>query len=247
MIRRQSEEQFRALVGDSSVGVSLRAAEQSSSVMAGRFAVWDSWTEINSWWEGNFMERLKRGAFAKTIAENLSNVRVQFDHGCDYHIGSAPLGPVADIREDDIGVYYEVPLLDTDYNRDRILPLLAGRTIDGEDHGSLLGASFRFRVLKEEIEEEPGESSHNPKGLPERTITEVRLMEFGPVVFPAYPDATAGLRSVSLSDRYLKDLRASGADSFTPPSGTVEPLDEHSADHTGFPIWGARKRLAALD
>ena len=34
-------------------------------------------------------------------------------------------------------------------------------------------------------------SSYKPTGLPERTITEAKVMEFGPVTFPAYEDATA--------------------------------------------------------
>jgi phage head maturation protease len=73
-----------------------------------------------------------------------------------------------------------VPLLDTSYNRD-LLPGLK----DG-----VYGASFRFQVMKEELKQDPGVSDHNPKGLPERTITEARVMEFGPVTFPAYAGAT---------------------------------------------------------
>ncbi|HMF61353.1 MAG TPA: hypothetical protein VK595_13325, partial [Vicinamibacterales bacterium] len=41
----------------------------------------------------------------------------------------------------------------------------------------------------------------NPHGLPERTVKEAQLMEFGPVTFPAYAGATAGVRS--LTDDFL--------------------------------------------
>jgi hypothetical protein len=41
--------------------------------------------------------------------------------------------------------------------------------------------------------------------LPERTITRAKVMEFGPVTFPANPDATAGMRS--MTDHYYEQLK----------------------------------------
>ena len=52
-----------------------------------------------------------------------------------------------------------------------------------------------FEVLGEQWDREPKPSDTNPDGLPERSITEVRLHEAGPVTWPANPDATAGVRS----------------------------------------------------
>jgi HK97 family phage prohead protease len=171
------------------------------TVMAGYFAVFNTWTEICSWYEGDFLEMIQPGAFAKTISENLDAIKVQFDHGYDVEIGDALLGPIDLLEEDDIGAAYEVPLLDTDYNRDRVLPMLQGRLMNGDQRGSLLGASFRFKVMRDEWVEDPGVSPHNPENMPERTIKEVQLFEFGPVVFPAYPEATAASRS--LTDHFL--------------------------------------------
>jgi HK97 family phage prohead protease len=207
----------------------------NGSTMSGHFAVFDTWTEIHSWFEGDFLERLAPGAFTKTLTERMEQIRVQFDHGFDTHIGSAPLGPLQVAREDDFGAYFEVPLLDTDYNRERILPLLQGRTIDGRNLGSQLGSSFRFQVLQESWVEEPARSDHNPNGLPERTVTEVRVMELGPVVFPAYPTATAGVRS--LTDHYLERTRElrSSAHELTPAAaaGTAaEATDEPAVVHS---------------
>lgn len=195
-MHQQRDNLFRGLLEAPTV----RAAgdgDAGGSLMYGHFAVFNIWTEIDSFFEGRFMERLAPGAFKKTIRENRGGVRVQYDHGYDSFIGSAPLGPIDELREDDVGAYYEVPLVDTDYNRDRVLPLLQGRRIDGEAGDSLLGASFRFRVVRDEWDDEPDPSDDNPKAIPERTILEVRLYEFGPVVFPAYSQATAKVRSLT--------------------------------------------------
>lgn len=160
--------------------------------MFGHFAIFNRWTEINSWFEGRFMEQIAPGAFRKTIRENRDRIRALFQHGQDPQIGDKPLGPVDDLREDETGVYYEVPLLEASYVREDILPgLKAG----------LYGSSFRFEVMRDDRVEDPGVSDHNPKGLPERTLKELRLFEFGPVTFPAYADATAGVRS--LTDHFM--------------------------------------------
>lgn len=184
-------------------------SDPESPVMFGHFSRFDTWYEIDSWMEGQFLERTAAGAFRKTIRENRDSVKVQFDHGYDMNIGDALLGPIDELREDDDGPYFEVPLLDTDYNRDRILPQLEGRLMNGEKRGSLLGTSFRFRVTKEEWVEPARASAHNPDKLRERTIREVRLFEFGPVVWPANAEADIGVRS--LSDHYFeKELARTG-------------------------------------
>lgn len=176
----------------------------AASTLFGHFTKFDIWTEIDSWFEGRFMERTVGGSFKKTIAENRDRIKVQFDHGYDTYIGSAPLGPIDVLREDPEGPYYEVPLLDTDYNRERMMPLLSGRLMDGTTTVSVLGASYRFRVTKEDWVEPTKATATNPDKLPERTIREVSLYEFGPVTFPAQIQATAGVRSVSLTDHYLE-------------------------------------------
>jgi HK97 family phage prohead protease len=193
---------FRGLHG---VPVELRTeADTAGTTMYGHFTKFNLWNEIDSWYEGRFMERTVPGSFKKTIAENRDRVKVQFDHGYDTFVGSAPLGPIDVLREEDEGPYYEVPLLDTDYNHDRVLPQLQGRLMDGTLTGSVLGASYRFRVTKEEWVEPSKASTYNPDKLPERTIREVSLYEFGPVVFPAQLAATSGVRSVSLTDHFLE-------------------------------------------
>lgn len=161
----------------------IRAADDGDgTTLIGHFAVFDEWTEIDSWREGHFLERFVRGAFKKTIRENRSRMRCIYEHGLDFYLNNAPLGPIDELREDDVGAYYEVPLIDTDYNRDRVIP---------QAKAGLLGASFRFRVIKEKWENPPEGS----RELPRRTVLEAAVYEFGPCPFAAYEAATAGLRS----------------------------------------------------
>ena len=169
-------------------GIELRAAESGGMpTMIGHFAVFNQWTEIDSMWEGTFMERLSPGAFTKTFQENRANMRVTLNHGSDPMAGDKPLGPITELKEDEQGAYYEVPLLDTSYNRDILPGLEAG----------LYGASFRFRVTKDDVTKKPSRSDYNPNALPERTIKEVSVEEFGPVTFPAYAGASASVRSLT--------------------------------------------------
>ena len=57
------------------------------------------------------------------------------------------------------------------------------------------GASFRFKTVRDSIDQAPRVSDYNPLGLPERTIREAQVFEFGPVTFGAYQGATAGARA----------------------------------------------------
>lgn len=168
-------------------------AEDEGRTLYGHFSKFDRWYEINSW-EGRFLERTVPGAFKKTMSEGRDRMRVLYDHGNDPQLGNKPLGPIRTVTEDDEGAYYEVPLIDTDYNRDFVIPAL--------DAG-LLGASFRFRTIRDEWVDHPKASAHNPERLPERTLTEVAVPEFGPVTFGASQAATAGVRSRAEFDLWL--------------------------------------------
>jgi len=182
-------------------GPELRAdGDGGMPTLFGHFAVFNRWAEIDSWFEDHFLERIAPGAFKKTFRENRDKIRALFQHGRDPQAGDKPLGPITELREEDEGPYYEVPLLDTSYNRELVPGLEAG----------LYGASFRFEVMREERVEKPEASDDNPNALPERTLKEVRLFEFGPVTFPAYAEATAGVRS--LTDHFLFEQIASNPD-----------------------------------
>jgi hypothetical protein len=183
-------------------------ADGSPGTLTGYLAVFNQWSEINSAHEGHFMERMAPGSFARTIADNASRMKVTFNHGKDPQLGDKVLGIPTVLGEDDYGVRTEVPLFPTSYNRDLAPGLKAGA----------YGMSFRFNVIGEDLNRRPKPSAYNPDGIPERTVREVRMQEFGPVTFPAYEGASAGMRS--LTDRFysflpgVRAVTASRADEF---------------------------------
>jgi phage head maturation protease len=177
---------YRAVSADS---YSLRANGSSTGdgrILAGRFAVYDRWTEINSVAEGHFMERIAPGSFTKTIRERGNRIPIMFSHGTDAVVGTQILGRVRDLREDGEGVQYEVELFDG-------IPTLLERGLEAGAYGS----SFRAKLVKQHLVRRPGRSTHNPLGLPESTVQELALREFGPCPNPAYQDASAEIRSVA--------------------------------------------------
>lgn len=178
-------------------------AQEGLGLMDVRFSQFDTWYRIDSWWEGSFLERTVKGAFKRTIAAHnkarnvdAHNIKTLFNHGMDLHIGDKILGSIESLTEEPDSPLSVVRLFDTSYNRDLVPGLRAG----------VYGSSFMFRMIKEEWNEEPGVSDHNPDGLPERTLKELRVFEAGPVTFPANPDATAGMRCISGTDAYYEML-----------------------------------------
>lgn len=194
------------IVRDLSIVPEFRNADEGDEDFLGeieiKFSPFGKWYEINSFWEGRFLESTRRGTFKKTFAERGEQIKILFEHGYDPNIGNKVLGPTRGLSEGKDSPRGIIPLYRTQYNQE-LLP--------GLRHGSY-GSSFRFQVIKEEWNDEPGRSDHNPEGLPERTITEVRLFEFGPVTFPANPEATAKLRSGT--DDYYARVRNTDPDRF---------------------------------
>jgi HK97 family phage prohead protease len=188
--------------------VEFRAEKDAThiGVLTGYAAVFNSPTEINGW-EGRFFEILAQGSFDKTLRERGSRVKVLFNHGFDPSIGDKPLGKPAVMEERDKGLWVEVPLDDTSYNRDLVASLRSG---------ALDGMSFRFSVVKEDVDESGT--------LPVRTVRELKLYEFGPVTFPAYEATTVGVRSRSAYEAYRHNNLSSASEA---ASGTsVETTDE---------------------
>lgn len=188
------------------VATALRDAGEGSDslgLMDVRFSPFNTWYRVDSYWEGTFLERSVPGAFKRTIDAHNSasrvdahNIKTLFNHGMDFNVGDKLLGDIVDLAEEQDSPRSTVSLWDTSYNRDLLPGLRSGA----------YGSSFMFRVVQDEWNNEPDKTDHNPDGIPERTLKEVRVFEAGPVTWPANPHATAGMRCMSVTDSYYEHL-----------------------------------------
>jgi uncharacterized protein len=182
-------------------------------ILYGYGAVFNSPTRIDSW-EGKFDEIIAPGAFKKTLNERTPVL--QFDHGHHPVIGSLPIGRFDKLVEDKRGLYVEAELFESPMT-DHLIQAIRGDTIGG--------MSFRFRVIREELDE----SSE----IPLRTIQEVALYEVGPVVFPAYADTMVGVRA--LVDALPSEQRDELATILRTPTLAAQPGTREGVADTADP------------
>lgn len=188
---------------DDGADAELASAEGNLGLMDVRFSPFNTWYRISSFWEGDFLERTVPGAFKRTmnahnaaVTEDAHRIRSMFNHGQDWQIDQKLLGDVMRAVEEKDSPVITVDLWDTSYNRDLLPGLRSGA----------YGASFMFSTVRDSWNYEPEASDHNPEGLPERTLEEVKTFEAGPVTWPASPTATAGMRAFSATDAYYELL-----------------------------------------
>jgi phage head maturation protease len=166
-------------------GLSVRQGESGPPTLTGSLPV-DQWTRIDSAWDGPFLERIAPGTFGAAYAAAGNRLRILLSHGQDTTVGDKPIAVPTGLREDGGQAIYTGTLLEG-------VPELVVSGIRAGQYGS----SFRFEVTGETWEQRPARSDHNPDGLPERTISGMKLWEVGPTLWPAYAGATAGLRSLT--------------------------------------------------
>jgi HK97 family phage prohead protease len=180
--------------------IEFREAEANSQpeilgTLYGYAAMFNAPTVIEGERQGPFTEVIAPGAFKKTLIERGSKIRALFNHGNDPTIGDKPLGRFSVLCEDDRGLWMELPLADTSYNRD-ILSLVRAGALDGQ--------SFRFSTISDRWD-------RSAKPHPVRTLIELRLYEAGPVTFPAYEATVLAARDrqrLHVPDRTLSKTAA---------------------------------------
>jgi phage head maturation protease len=187
--------------------------------LRGTFSVYNQWQEIRSASEGHFFELIRPRTFAKTIQERGHEIPVLYSHGRDSAIGTAILGKVRSLSEDSRGAHYEVELFDG------IPPLLLAGLKEGR-----YGSSFRARVVKEEVDQRPGRSSFNPKGIPQSIVSELALLDIGPTSLPAYGATSAQVRGAEILNSVNVEPRPPwllGEDDDEEPYWLLQRKDRH--------------------
>lgn len=126
-----------------------------------------------------FREQIASGAFSGCLEDD---VRALFNHDANHVLGRTLSGTLR-IAQDNTGLYYEVDLPDTQAARDLVVSI---------ERGDVSQSSFAFRVAPN------GDTwDENEDGIIIRTITKfARLYDVSPVTYPAYQDATVGMRSL---------------------------------------------------
>ena len=160
--------------------------------LEGYAAVFDSPTVINGF-EGHFVEVIERGAFARTARDNPKPI-MQFDHGVDPAIGRIPIGAIEQLREDEKGLFVQARLHDN---------WLTQPVRDAIASGSISGMSFKFTIPEGGVSVTRGEDD-----LEVHTLTDLNLLELGPVVWPAYAETAVSVRASELANLLIEDPEA---------------------------------------
>ena len=148
----------------------LKAAVEGRTV-EGYASVFNSMSEDL----GGFREIILPGAFSNVLD---NDVRALYNHDSNYLLARTTSGTL-ELKEDDKGLYYRFEMPNTSYGND-MLELFR--------RGDLSQSSFGFTVEKDSWRMEQGQHV--------RYIERVgSLFDVSPVVFPAYSQASSGLRS----------------------------------------------------
>jgi HK97 family phage major capsid protein len=156
------------------------------------------------------MERFSRSAYKRSMTNQ--KPKILFQHGKDPEIGEKPIATTDEVGEDATSPFVRGQILDG-------VPELVRSGLRADP--PVYGASHRFSVVQETWDDKPIGGAHNPQKLPERTITEARLYELGPVTWPAYAGASVALRS--MTDEYSPTLPVAPSDE---PAASPHPVDE---------------------
>jgi HK97 family phage prohead protease len=155
-------------------GIEIRAEDGKPAVLRGYAAVFDK----RSLDLGGFTEVVRKGAFARSLAEN-SEILALAHHDSSKPLARRSAGTLT-LTEDDTGLLVEIQLADTTAARDVAADIRA-RNIEG--------MSFGFSTRKDSwTRGAPGE-------LDLRELHDVQLFEVSAVTMPAYPDTSLAMRS----------------------------------------------------
>lgn len=134
---------------------------------------------------GGFVEQVHSQAFRSAEAQGFPDVVCRYNHNDDWLLGTTKAGTCI-LSVDGTGLHYDVEVPNTRAGND---------VAELTRRGDVTSSSFAFRVPDGG---DLWERSSQVGGLPLRTLLELELVDVAPVNTPAYPDATAFVRSYAL-------------------------------------------------
>ncbi len=129
---------------------------------------------------GGFVENVRSTAFNQSMADGWPGAVCRYNHDPNMLLGTIGGGTVS-LRTDNLGLQYDV-----------LPPQSRADILELVDRGDIRHSSFAFRVPAG-----GDEWGITDQQYPLRSLLTVELVDVAPVVDPAYPDATAGLRSLA--------------------------------------------------
>lgn len=145
---------------------------------------------------GGFVERVNNRAFDSSKAAGFEGAVCRWNHNSDFLLGTIA-GRTCMIDVNEAGLIY-----------DAVPPSFRSDIIELMERGDVVGSSFAFSMPEEGYGDDWALSDF---GMPLRTLLDVKLVDVAPCSStPAYPDATAALRTVdgavmSLAHRFDAD------------------------------------------
>lgn len=126
---------------------------------------------------GGFRERLDPHCFDACLAANV-DCRALWNHSPLHILGRTTAGTLR-LSIDNIGLRYVIDPPDTQLSRDLMISM---------ERGDVTNSSFAFLCLEDDW-------SQDANGDIIRTVLKATLIDVSPVTYPAYPDATSGVRA----------------------------------------------------
>jgi hypothetical protein len=167
--------------------VEVRSTREGRRTIGGYAAVFDKLSERMN----GFVEKVASPAFNKSRGDGWPGVQCRYNHDNNMLLGMADSGTLR-LSVDETGLLYEVDM-----------PAARADVYELVERGDVRKSSFAFR--SDQTEDEWGVSE---QGYPQRTLLSVPLVDVAPVNSPAYPDSTAGLRSLArLFDADFEEVR----------------------------------------
>jgi hypothetical protein len=162
------------------IATELRAAAAGDSRAIAGYAALFNTLSVVLW---DFREEIAPGAFAGTLA---NDVRALWNHDVTQVLGRTTNQSLR-LREDSIGLAFDLDLPDTQLGRD-VYTLIA--------RGDVTQMSFAFRMLPE-----GDEWRIDGAGQYIRRLLRVDLVEISPVTFAAYPETSVDVRMALWGER----------------------------------------------